>query len=117
MSRKQIHWLDKQLVAAQNKNLKVALFCHYPLLPFEAHTLWNSEIVLEVLKKYDNVKLWLNGHNHKGNYTNQHGIHFLTLRAMVETQNENAFSLITFSKNKIEVEGFGREPDRKMLNE
>lgn len=115
MSRQQISWLDQQLEAAQNKNQKVAIFCHYPLLPFEAHALWNSEIVLEVLKKYDNVKLWLNGHNHKGNYTNQLGIHFLTLQAMVETENENAFSIFTFSEDKIEVEGFGREPDRELV--
>ncbi len=114
MSREQITWLDQQLSAAQDKNLKVALFCHYPLLPFEAHALWNAEKVLEVLKKYDHVKLWLNGHNHKGNYTKQHGIHFLTLQGMVETENENAFSIFTFSEDKIEVEGFGREPDRQL---
>lgn len=117
MSRQQISWLDQQLKAAKNKNQKVAVFCHYPLLPFQAHALWNAEEVLEVLKKYDNVKLWLNGHNHKGNYTNKYGTHFLTLRAMVETQNENAFSLITFSKDKIEIEGFGREPDRELVIE
>jgi len=115
MSRKQITWLDQQLQAAKNKSLKIALFCHYPLLPFEAHALWNSEEVLEVLKKYNNVKLWLNGHNHKGNYTKQHGIHFLTHQAMVETENENAFSIFTFSEEKIEVEGFGRESDWELL--
>lgn len=117
MSRKQINWLDDQLSAAKNKNLKVALFCHYPLLPFEAHALWNAEEVLEVIKKYHNVKLWLNGHNHKGNYTEKYGIHFLTLHAMVETENENAFSIFAFSGDKIEVEGFGREPDRKLMIE
>mgnify|MGYP001038765234 CR=1 FL=1 len=117
MSKKQVNWLEKQLKTAQNKNQNVALLCHYPLLPFEAHALWNSEEVLEVLKKYDNVKLWLNGHNHKGNYTYQHDIHFLTHQAMVETENENAFSIFTFSEEKIEVEGFGREPDRKLMIE
>lgn len=114
MSRQQITWLDQQLEASQNKYQKVAIFCHYPLLPFEAHALWNAEEVLGVIKKYDNVKLWLNGHNHKGNYTEKYGIHFLTLKAMVETENQNAFSIFTFSGNKIEVEGFGREPDRRL---
>jgi len=117
MSRKQINWLEKQLKTAQNINQNVAIFCHYPLLPFEAHALWNSEAVLKVLKKYDHVKLWLNGHNHKGNYTKQHDIHFLTLQGMVETENKNAFSIFTFSEEKIEVEGFGREPDRILMIE
>ena len=117
MSHKQINWLELQLKQAQGKAQKVALFCHYPLLPFEAHALWNSEKVLEVLKKFDNVKLWLNGHNHKGNYTKEHGIHFLTLQAMVETENQNTFSIFTFSNDKIEVKGFGREPDRMLMIE
>jgi predicted phosphodiesterase len=117
MSRQQISWLDQQLEAAQNKNQKAAIFCHYPLLPFEAHALWNAEEVLKVLKKYNHVKLWLNGHNHKGNYTKQHGIHFLTVKAIVETENENAFSIFTFSEDKIEIEGFGREPDRELVIE
>lgn len=117
MSQQQISWLEKQLKAAENNNQKVAIFCHYPLLPFEAHALWNAEEVLEVLKKYNPIKLWLNGHNHKGNYTKQNGIHFLTLRAMVETETQNAFSIITFSREKIEVDGFGREPDRNLLIE
>lgn len=114
MSRQQISWLHQQLKVAENKNQKVALFCHYPLLPLEAHTLWNSEEVLEVLKKYNHVKLWLSGHNHKGNYTRQHGIHFLTLQAMVETKTENAFSILSFSDDKIAVKGFGRESDMEL---
>jgi len=36
---------------------------------------------------------------------------------MVETENKNAFSIFTFSEEKIEVEGFGREPDRILMIE
>jgi len=68
MSETQIGWLEKQLEKAEKKKLKVALFCHYPLLPLEAHTLWNSEKILAILEKYNCVKLWMNGHNHAGNY-------------------------------------------------
>lgn len=114
MSREQINWMEEQLQKAENKNLKVVLFCHYPLLPLEAHTLWNSEEVLDVLKKYGNVKLWLNGHNHAGNYASQDGIYFINLKGMVETENENAFAKVTLSNNKITIQGFGREPDRTL---
>lgn len=110
----QISWFEKQLKQAGAKNLKVVVFCHYPLLPLEAHTLWNQQEVLEILKKYNNVKLWLNGHNHAGNYVHRHGIHFLTMHAMVETENQNAFARITLSNNKIEIRGYGQEPDRTL---
>ena len=110
----QISWLEKQLKQAAAKNLNVVVFCHYPLLPHEAHTLWNQKQVIEILKKYNNVKLWLNGHNHAGNYIQQHGIHFLTMRAMVETESQNAFARITLNNDKIEIRGYGQEPDRTL---
>jgi predicted phosphodiesterase len=81
-------------------------------LPFEAHALWNSEEVLSVLSKFENVKLYLNGHNHAGNYAFQNGIHFVNLKGMVETETENAFSIISFSDKQIEIKGFGREESR-----
>ncbi|HSH19792.1 MAG TPA: metallophosphoesterase [Draconibacterium sp.] len=109
---KQMKWLEKELQNASDKKLKVAVFCHYPLLPFEAHALWNSEEVLGELAKYSNVKLYLNGHNHAGNYVFQNGIHFINLKGMVETENKNAFAIISLSDEKIEIEGFGREETR-----
>lgn len=114
MSETQIKWMEEQLQKAENKNRKVVLFCHYPLLPLEAHALWNSEDVLAILKKYDNVKLWLNGHNHAGNYAFQEGIYFVNLKGMVETEKENAYAEITLSDKQITIKGFGREPERKL---
>jgi predicted phosphodiesterase len=108
----QLAWLEQQLQHAETKKLKVAVFCHYPILPYEAHALWNQEETLNVLKQFTCVKLWINGHNHSGNYVFQHGIHFVNLKGMVETENENAFAEVTLSKNKIEIKGFGREVNR-----
>ncbi|TNF43862.1 MAG: phosphoesterase [Bacteroidetes bacterium] len=117
IGKEQLKWLEKELKSAQKKNQKVAVFCHYPLLPFEAHALWNSEEVLEILEKQGNVKIYLNGHNHRGNYALQNGIHFVNLKGMVETENENAFSIISFSDKQIEIKGFGREESRLLKPE
>src|SRR5690606_4739266 len=64
----QLKWLEKELQKASDIKQKVAVFCHYPLLPFEAHALWNSEEVLAILSKFSCVKVYMNGHNHAGNY-------------------------------------------------
>lgn len=114
---KQMEWFEKELQQAETKKLKVAIFCHYPLLPFEAHALWNSEEVLAVLEKFKCIKIYLNGHNHAGNYAISNGIHFVNLKGMVETEKENAFSVISFSDERIEIEGFGREESRNLLFE
>lgn len=114
LGHKQLEWLENQLQEAENNNLKVAVFCHYPLLPLESHTLWNQEETLALLEKYSCVKLWLNGHNHTGNYTFHHGIHFVNLKGMVETKTENAFAEIVLSSDVIEIKGYGREESRKL---
>ena len=58
--------------------------------------------------------MYLNGHNHAGNYVFQNGIHFVNMKGMVETETENSFSVVTFSNEKIEIEGFGREESRSI---
>ncbi len=114
ISEKQQNWLIDQLEIATSKKRNVALFCHYPLLPLEAHALWNSKEILAIIEKFSCVKAWINGHNHAGNYAFQNGIHFINLKGMVETENENAYSIITFTDKKIEIEGFGREANKSL---
>lgn len=110
----QLDWLKNQLQNAESQNLKVAAFCHYPLLPFESHALWNQAEVLDILKQYTVVKLWMNGHNHAGNYAFQNGIHFITLKGMVETETKNAFAEVILNNNIIEIKGLGREESQTL---
>ncbi len=114
ISEQQQNWLIKQLETATRKNRAVILFCHFPLLPFDAHVLWNAKEILAIIEKYDCVKAWINGHNHAGNYAEENGIHFINLKGMVDTENQNAYSTITFSDDKIEIKGFGREESRSL---
>lgn len=112
IGQKQIDWLKTQLKEAEKDRLNVVLFCHYPLLPLGAHSLWNSTKILSILHHYNCVKAWINGHNHAGGYTKQNGIHFITLKGMVETETTNAYSVISFSEKEINITGFGREQSR-----
>ena len=115
IAKGQQNWLVHQLEIAAKKKRNVVLFCHYPLLPLEAHTLWNSKEILSIVEKYDCVKAWINGHNHAGNYAKEAGIHFINLKGMVNTENQNAFSVITFNNESIEIKGFGREQSRNLV--
>jgi hypothetical protein len=94
--------------------LKVALFCHFPIYPNEIHSLWNDDKVLQLINKYSCVKAWINGHNHAGGYAEQNGIHFITMNGMVETESENSFSVISFTSDKIKIDGYGREQSRNL---
>ena len=115
ISETQLQWLEEQLKTAEKKNRNVVLFCHFPLLPEIAEVLWNAEEVIPLLEKYSCVKAWINGHYHAGNYAEQNGIHYINLKGMVDTEDQNAYSIITFSNASINIKGFGREESRTLF--
>ncbi len=82
------------------------------MIPENIHNLLNYNDILTVLKRYNNIISWFNGHNHSGNYGNVNQIHFVTFKGMVETENTNSFSEVEVYKNKIWIKGFGREKNQ-----
>jgi len=109
MSKKQLEWLTGQLnISTQNKE-SVFILCHFPVWPENEHNLLNYKEVLSILEKYRNIIAWFNGHNHSGNYGNFNMIHFVTIKGMVETENNNSYALVEVYKNKIWIKGSGRE--------
>jgi hypothetical protein len=67
--------------------------------------------VIALLEEFSCVKAYINGHNHKGKYGMKKGIHYLTCKGMVDTD-ESAYSIFRLQNDKIDVIGFGRESDR-----
>ena len=115
LGEKQRGWLEAELKTAKAAGQKALIFCHYPLLPIGPHSLWDAEAVLEVIKPYaDILPAWFNGHNHDGNYTAAHGIHFLNFRGMVDTE-QNTYARMDITPSLIKVTGFGREPSRELV--
>ena len=114
IQQQQIDWLKGKLGAARKADQRAIIFCHYPLTPEGHHNLWNDTEMLELLKGHrDVVAAWINGHNHAGGYEQRDGIHYLTLKGMLDTT-ENAFATIEVSDDKIRVDGHHREPDRTL---
>ncbi len=107
----QMAWLQDTLKGAEKDNEKVILFCHFPVYPKNGHNLWNDDEVIAMLEKFDCVKAYINGHNHKGGYGLKGGIHYLTLKGMVDTT-ESSYAVITLDESNIVVKGYGREQDR-----
>jgi len=114
LGAEQIEWLKAELEQARKASERVVLLCHYPLLPMDAHVLWDAEAVIEVVKENrDLIAAWWNGHNHDGNYAARHGVHFLNFRGMVDTP-QNSYARVDIFADRMEVAGYGREPRRVM---
>lgn len=113
----QLAWLEEVLVSAGNAGEAVVLFCHFPVLPVNpGHNLWNASEVVRLIERFPCVKAYINGHNHAGNYVEQGGVHYLTLQGMVDTE-ETSYAVLAVHGDRIEVQGFGREPDRALAIE
>jgi len=114
MSEAQLDWLKHELDSAETNYEQVILLCHFPIHPEDSvHQLWNASEVLQLISEYRCVKAWMNGHNHAGNYGKWNGVHFITFRGMVDTE-DNSFARLTFESDKIHIQGYGREPDRTL---
>ena len=110
----QIDWLHKELKQAESNGEKVILMCHFPIYPKDIHNLWNDQEMLKLIDQYSCVKAWLNGHNHKGNYGERNGVHYITFKGMVDTKS-NSYTLIEIDEEKMRISGFGREKNRELI--
>jgi manganese-dependent ADP-ribose/CDP-alcohol diphosphatase len=115
LSSDQLTWVKGELDAAIKNNQKVGFYCHFPIFPIDQHNIWNREQFLSLIKPYDNVKIFFNGHNHAGAYQIENNVHYVTFKGMVDTKNTSAFAKVKFEKDTVSVEGFYREPSRKLV--
>ena len=84
----QLIWLMEELDRSLALDEPVVVMCHYPIhTPLTNHSLYNADQVRAILDGYRNVVLWLNGHNHAGDYARMGTRHHLNLKGM---QNEAA---------------------------
>ena len=110
---KQLVWLKGRLAVAAKAGERGILFCHFPVHPENIHNLWNHEAVTSLLAEYSCVAAYLNGHNHAGNYGEKSGIHYLTIKGMVDTL-KNSYGVVEVYEDRLVLKGFGRQEDREM---
>jgi calcineurin-like phosphoesterase family protein len=109
----QVKWLEATLTQADKAGEKAVLFCHFPVYPANNHNLWNDSKVGQIIDRHRSVVAYINGHNHAGNYGQRNGVHYLTLKGMVDTT-ESAYSVIEVYRDRLEVVGFGRQERRTL---
>ena len=110
----QMAWIDARLSEADRRGLKVMLFSHFPLWPENPHNLWNAPAVIALLERHPSAKVWLDGHNHDGNYAVRSGIHYVNLTAMLDTP-ETSYARLDFYPDRVVVDGTGRQADLRLM--
>lgn len=116
---KQLTWLDTVLAQTARNSEKVFIFCHQPVYsPTVPNSLvWNAEAVLEILHRYDNVCLWMAGHDHGGQYcVDRAGIHHLIPPAPLEVDvGATAFGHVEVYEDLLRLVWTGTTPKRPYM--
>lgn len=107
----QLAWLRDTLAGAARRGEKTIVLSHMPVHPKGPHNAWNDDALIDVLEAHGNVVAYFNGHNHQGNYGERNGIDYVNLHGMVELDT-NAYAIVRVRPGRLEIEGYGREPDR-----
>ena len=110
----QAGWIAERLAGAEAAGEKVILLGHYPIYPPSDHALWGAEDLTETITASPAAIAYLCGHDHRGNCAERDGVHFLNFRGMVDTEHDNAFAILSLFDDRIEIEGHGREPSRRL---
>jgi hypothetical protein len=112
--RDQLAFLEAELRAADRDGRPAAVFCHFPVFPPAGHNLWNDEAVVALLGRHPSAKAFFSGHNHAGDEAVKDGVVYLTFAGLVETPDSLAGAVVTLARDRLVVDGFGREPDRTL---
>ncbi len=114
IEKTQLEWLDELLKKSEAEGKKVVLFAHGQLRPVNNHICLNSDEITGLLSKYKCVKAWVNGHNHKGGYAEERGVHYLTISGLLETENIVSYAILELYADRIEVIGHGQTPSQTL---
>lgn len=112
ISAKQIAWLDKSIVSAEEKGLKCVVFAHHPIYPEHRENALNDTVILQNLAHKKNVVAYINGHNHDGNYGVYKSLPCWTIEGMMDYEDKTAYAVVDVYEDRLEIKGFGRTKDR-----
>ena len=109
----QQEWLADDLLKARAKK---TIVCVHQNLHDESsiYGVKNAKAVRRILEKAGNVLAVLQGHDHQGAYAKINGIHYFTLKALVDgaTLKNNSYAVVTLAPDgRMRLRGFGREKD------
>lgn len=109
IGNKQIKWYKANLKKAEEKNENVIVVCHFPVFPQpDTYNLYNSNEIKNITEQFKGKLIYLHGHTHKSNFTDNNSVFYLSFRGMVETD-MNSYAVAEVFSESILIRGFGKE--------
>ncbi|KAG5522976.1 hypothetical protein RHGRI_034949 [Rhododendron griersonianum] len=120
VGKEQLEWLDSVLQDATESKQKVVVCCHLPLDPGASSKealLWNYDEVMDLVHRYNCVKVCLAGHDHMGGHSiDSHGVHHRVLEAALECPpGTDAFGHVDVFHDRLLLFGTDRMESTEMI--
>ncbi len=111
----ELKWLKKDLRKATGATI---LFTHQPLDGETPYTIKNSRAVRKLLENSGKVAAVFQGHYHEGNYHFINGIHYYTLKALVDGSGpeNNSYAIVEITPENIRIKGFRKAVSMQFNN-
>jgi len=117
VGEQQRKWLRQNLAEAAEKQERVVVFCHFPVLAQSCrpeHLLWDHPQVLAILESAPSMVAYMNGHDHNGGYAEHARIHYLTFPAMVEHSVEQSCKVVDVFPDRLVVRTAGNPAGQEL---
>ncbi len=116
--QEELDWLRKEL---QRSKKPVVVLSHQLLDNFsgapKSVCIGNADKVVELLEASGRVLAVLQGHHHSGHYSQRNGIHYWTMKAMIENEYpaHNSYAIVNiYHDGGIRIEGFADCESREL---
>jgi manganese-dependent ADP-ribose/CDP-alcohol diphosphatase len=119
LGKEQTEWLEATLARAGERNERVIIFNHFPLLKetttrYDTIFVDNQPAIRSILDRSGCVAAYFAGHDHAAAYAKDLGIHHVTFPAMAEANKSNAYAIVDVFADRIDIRGFGKTPSRTL---
>jgi manganese-dependent ADP-ribose/CDP-alcohol diphosphatase len=115
----QLAWFDNELKRAKERGERVIVASHNALQANAARpqmSAWNADQVSKIIEDSGCVKICLAGHDHPGMYNYRHGVHYVTLEAMLEAKpaQKTSYAFLDVFEHEAVLTGVGAASSRRM---
>ena len=110
LGREQLRWLRGELDAARAMQQRTLILTHVPIHPRACDgttMVWDFEEVLALIDEYrQSVVAVLAGHDHKGGYVHERGVHHVTFKSPLNLGDAGScFGRIEIDKRELRIRG------------
>ncbi len=114
IGKTQKKWLENEIGDSHEEGRNVIIFCHFPVYPEnQSENLWNADEIRNIVESGKGKTVFISGHTHRSSHWTSNGVHYISLRGMVE-MGENSYAIAEIYSDSVSIKGYGAEKNLRI---